>query len=305
MTSPVFIEPKLSVVVAAWNNADSLRNCLASLLARDDEDDSAEVIVASNFGVEEADEVRNSFPEVTYLWLPECTTVPELRAAGIRVANGKVVALLEDHCTPDKYWRREILKAHAQHAHASIGGAIENVSQDGLVSWAVYFYDYGRYMPPCQEGKAAALSGLNVSYKRAALEGVKDSFRDGFFETFVNERLKRDGHFLYLRPEAVVYHHKTYRMREALVQCYHLARSFGARRVAGAAPARRAVFAVAAIGLPVLLPMRIVLTVASKGRHVKELLLSLSHLVTLMAGWSLGEFCGYLAGEGTSGANWK
>ncbi len=297
-------EPELSVVVAAWNDAASLCACLASL-SRYLDDAETEVIVASNFGAAEADAVRQSFPNVAYIWRPESTTVPELRAAGLAVTRGRVVALIEDHCALDENWRDEIVKAHEQQSHASIGGAVENASRDGLLSWAVYFYDYGRYMLPCREGIVPALSGLNVSYKRSALDGVKDSFRDGFFETFVNERLKRQGHLLYLRPSAVVYHRKSYRMGHALTQSYHLARSFGARRVVGFTLPRRAVFAIAALLLPILLPMRIVLTVASKGRHLRKLLLSLPHLVTLMASWSLGEFCGYLAGEGTSGASWR
>ncbi len=301
MTADAGTRLRLSVVIAAWNGAASLRRCLASL-TRQLESGDTEVIVVSNYGA--GQELEEQFPHVRYVRLAEDATVPELRAKGISCARGEVVALLEDHCTFDKRWCAEIKRAH-QLPYPVVGGAVENASRERLLDWAVYFYDYGKYMLPNEAGVVNALSGNNVSYKGEVLREVEDGYRDGFFEAFVHEELQRRGHALYLMPSVIVYHNKNYVLRVALRQCYHLARSFAGRRVVGAPPVRRVAFALASFALPVLLPARIAARTVRKRRHIKELLMSAPHLLLLMSVWSFGEFCGYSRGEGASAREWK
>lgn len=263
-----------------------------------------EIIVASNLGCERNEIIKELFAHVKCVCLPESATVPQLRAAGIALAQGEVIALIEDHCTLDGKWRAEVKRAHKS-SRSIVGGAVENASRKRLLDWAVYFYDYGRFMLPARAGVVPALSGMNISYKRCVLESVEENYREGFFEAFVNEHLKEQGHSLYLQPSMIVYHQKKYRMGDAFSQCYHLARSFAGRRVLNAPRLKRASFIVGSLILPVLLTARIVLTIVGKRRHLKELFLSLPHLSALMASWSFGELCGYLLGEGASGGKWR
>lgn len=293
---------RLSVVIAAWNGEAMLSQCLASLNGQTDPADT-EIIVASNFA-EGTELLRENFPHLRYLSLPAGTTVPELRAAGIRCSRGEVVALLEDNCSVDPNWSSEIRRAH-ESPYAIVGGSVENVSFDTALDWAVYFYDYGKYMIPNQAGEVSTLSGNNVSYKRSVLESVQDRFREGFFETFIHEELKRQGHKLYLLPSAIVYHQKSYEARNALADCYHHARTYAGQRISRAPLGKRLVFISGSLILPILLPARIASTTIKKGRHLKELLRSFPHLVLLMSSWSLGEFCGYLCGEGASARMWR
>ncbi len=303
MTSSSLKTPELSIVVAAWNDITLLRQCLASMQGQAEIADT-EIIVASNFGCERNETIKELFAHVNCICLPESATVPQLRAAGIASAQGEVIALIEDHCTLDEKWCAEVKKAHKS-SQSIVGGAVENASRERLLDWAVYFYDYGRFMLPGKAGVVSSLSGMNISYKRFVLESVGENYREGFFEAFINEQLKEQGHSLYLQPSMIVYHQKKYRMGDALIQCYHLARSFAGRRVLNDPRLKRASFIVGSLMLPVLLPARIVLTIAEKRRHLKELFLSLPHLVTLMASWSFGELCGYLLGEGASGGKWR
>lgn len=302
MTETPANSTRLSVVVAAWNGGAMLSQCLASLNGQTDAADT-EIIVASNFA-EGTELLREKFPRVRHLSLPAGTTVPELRAAGIRCSTGEVVALLEDNCSVDSNWYSEIRRAH-ESPYAIVGGSVENVSFDTALDWAVYFYDYGKYMIPNQAGEVSTLSGNNVSYKRSVLESVQDKFREGFFETFIHEELKRQGHKLYLVPPAIVYHQKSYEARNALADCYHHARSFAGKRILAAPLWQRLVFVFGSFVLPILLPVRIASRIIKKDRHLKELFLSFPYIVLLMSSWSLGEFCGYSFGEGASAKVWK
>lgn len=293
---------RLSIVIAAWNGISSLRECLSSLESQI-ETAETEVIVVSNFesGISE---IKLEFPFAGYFVLSPETNVPQLRTRGVFESRGAVIALIEDLCTVDCNWVREIEKAHNL-PYVAVGGAVENTDGQNPLDWAVYFYDYGKYMPPNRAGVTDTLSGMNVSYKRETLERVRQTYETGFFETFTNEELKRRGRELYLAPSAIVYHNKNYHLKKTIVQFYHQARSFAARRVANIPFSKRVLFIIASLVLPILLPLRIILRVVDKGHHFKELLKSLPYLTLLTSVWAFGEFCGYLKGAGQSDQYWK
>lgn len=297
------VRPRLSIVIIAFNDISYLKLCLLSLKGREDRLDT-EIIVVSNYyaGVKEI--ISEQFPHIKHLCLSPRTTVPELRRQGIFHARGDIVALVEDHCVFDENWCSEIKKAH-ESSYSVIGGSVENASGKRLLDWAVYFYEYGRYMLPNQAGIVDALSGNNVSYKRSLLEKIENSFKKGFFETFIHWKLKKEGQPLFLVPSVIVYHKKNYNFRGAFIQCYHHGRSFGGMRASNISDLKRIGFVFGSLVLPVLLPSRIVFRIFKKGRHIRELLLSLPYLFLFMAGWSYGEFCGYLFGEGNSSARWR
>ncbi len=291
---------RLSIVIAAWNGSASLERCLRSL---NDEARAAdtEVIVAANF---EPEGIGAQFPFVRWIKMPPGTTVPELRTAGIVCSSGEIVALAEDHCTFGEHWCAELKKAH-ESSHAVIGGMVENASTQRALDWAVYFFDYGKFMPPMRAGVAPSLSGANVSYKRFVLKEVESSFRGGFHEAVTHAEIVKRGHALHLAPAVIVYHHKNYKIRPAMALAYHLARSFAGKRVGGASALRRALFAFGSPALTVLLPARVVTGIIRKRRHLAALARSLPYLLLLTTCWSWGEFRGYLGGEGRSGDQWK
>ena len=292
--------PKLSVVIAAWNGIGAARACLASL-ARQAADCAAEVILAANFP---AAPLEFEYLSVRVLVLEEKATVPMLRAAGVAAARGEIVALTEDHVRFDAGWCRAMLAAH-ELPHAAVGGSIDNTAGGSAVDWAMYFRDYAPFMPSNEAGTVAALSGANVSYKRAALEAVASLLADGFYETSVNEALAQRGVALYLAPAAVVIHDRRYGFAEALARCYHSARSYAARRVRGGPSSRRIVYAIGSLVLPMLLPARTIAVAARKRRHTHELWRALPVLVSVQLAWAAGEIVGYAFGEGDSGARWR
>lgn len=293
----------ISVVIAAWNNASGLRECLRSLETQANEA-GAEVVAVCNYETEISN-LQSEFPFAEYVVLPPETTVPELRSHGIERARGAIVVLTEDFCVFEPEFCRCIIEAH-ESPRTIIGGAIENSANQTALDWAIYFYDYGKYMPPSQARSTDDLSGLNVSYKKEILEQIRESYQNGFHETFINKELTGRGHDLYLLPTAIVCHRKNYAFQKTVVQFYHQARAFAGRRVADLPFSRRLIFAAAAaLILPILLPSRVVLRVISKRRRVKELLMSLPFLIILMSVWAFGEFCGYLKGAGESGRKWR
>src|ERR1700730_2484803 len=170
----MILEPaslKLSVVIAASNDWAALERTLASLRGQAETADT-EVIAVCNFDV--THEVAKQFPLVKCVALASDTSVPELRTRGIYLARGEIIALVEDYCTLDHLWCATIKKAH-ESGHPIAGGSVENRCPDKPLNWAVYFYDYGKYMAPVPAGPAQTLSGMNVTYSRDVLRTVQES----------------------------------------------------------------------------------------------------------------------------------
>lgn len=295
--SPV---PQLSIVIAAWNDPASLAACLSSLEPQIDA--SIEVIAVCNYDCPRPMKRRFAFAQ--FRCEPDAAIVPELRRQGVLLSRGRIIGILEDHCTVDGRWCAEIIKAH-ELPYSIVGGSVENRPDQKALDWAVYFYDYGKYMLPDTARVVTSLSGANVSYKREILEKVKAHFKDGFYEEIVHGELQRRGHSLYLAPSAIVHHNKAYSLSLALAEAFHHARTYGAKRISGAFPSKRLMYVVGSMALPIVLPVRTVVRVLRKGRHRKALGQSLPYLILLLAWWSCGEFSGYVLGEGKSAENWR
>lgn len=293
---------KISIVIAAWNGITHLLECLNSL---DDQTlcDDVEVIVVSNFetGISESE---TQFPAFRHLFLSAESTVPQLRAYGIAQAHGEIVAVSEDFCVFEANWCEEIKKAHRQ-KYAVVGGAVENSAVENALDWAVYFYDYGKYMPPQTAGTANTLSGANVSYKREILESIRESYRDEFFETSIHEGLKHCGEELFFLPSAIIFHNKNYSWEKVVRQFYYQARTFAAMRVSGASFPKRLLLMCFSLLLPIVLTLRVAERTINHKKYLKELIWAMPWLMILMCVWSWGEFCGYLVGEGNSRREWK
>lgn len=292
----------LSVVIAASNGEALLKRCLESLAAQSGADE-VEVIAVTNYALSPqlSDGPLSSL--ATFVEMPAGTTVPLLRSAGIERASGSIVALSEDNCTFEARWAEAIRRAHAE-GHSVVGGAVENSSGSRPLNWAVFFYEYGRYMPPLEEGAASALPGNNLSYAKEILQAVKPLLKEGFYETFLHEVLKEEGQELFMAPAALVYHIKGYRWKEVIPQSYFHGRLYAGKRIAHSSHWKRGLMALGSLLLPALLPLRIAGMVFKKGRHRDKLVLAFPTLVFLMTLWAAGEFLGYIAGPGRSIDKW-
>ncbi len=189
--------------------------------------------------------------------------------------------------------------------HAAVGGPVDNWSDATSLDWAVYLYDYGAFAPPCAAGTTRALSGLNFSCKRAALDRLGGTFEDGLHEATIQAALLGRGDSLYLEPGALVIHRKHYDGPAARRHAFHLARGYAARRVAGAGPLTRLGRFATTLVLPLVLLARVVRQSAGRPRLRRALGPASGWLVVLLVAQSLGEAAGYLGGAGRSAEEWR
>jgi hypothetical protein len=254
-------------------------------------------------------EVAQEFPEADFIDMGLVTTsalvgtheaAHELydrrTAAGLGVARGEIVALLEDYGIPQDDWCHNILEAHKL-PYGVIGGSVDH-SGRGVLNWAVYFIDFGRYQPPLREGPVSYLTDVNVSYKRDLLESVKRVWANSYNEVVVHWALAKRGAVLWLRPQMVVSEDRgDLAFADLARERFAWGRLFGAVRAREMTQPRRALYIILGPALPLLLLARMTRAVFGRSNAWSPFLIAFPVTVVLTLIWSIGELFGYVTGR--------
>jgi hypothetical protein len=299
--------PSLSVVVGLISGRpDDLRRCLGALARQTVA--PAEVLVPYDDACAAVTALQAEFPHVRFIRAEGLDTTAAragasrehhdtLRTIGLRAARSDFIALTEDHAHAAPNWCAGMVDAllHDPDA-AAVGGAVECDSPSAL-NWAVWFCDFGRYQNPLPDGPAVFVSDSNVTYRRSALDRVRDAWQGDYHETAVHEAMVAAGLTLRTTSAVVVWQARTgLRWSTALVERFVWARSFAGTR-AKLAPSRRWVLAALSPLLPAVMTWRVVQITRVRGRHTSRLVGVLPHVVVLQSAWAVGELVGYLTAD--------
>lgn len=299
MTSSEGPRPEISVVIASVNGLPYPLDCLEALAAQEG-GPPAEVVLADCTGPATVAMVRERFPDVRILEFTERKSVPWLRAAGIRAARGRLVAVTEDHCVPRPDWCRRLVDVQRRSGWAAVGGGVVNDSTRRVVDWAVFFCEYSQHMAPVPSGVSEFIPGMNVVYDMEVLAPMLPAFEEGLWENFLHDRLRDGGFVLGMDADIVVGHKKHFTIPMFLSERFHYSRSFAGMRVAGAPLKTRLAWAGASFLLPPLLVARLTRNVVRRRRHLGWYLRSFPLVVLFSVMWAIGELAGYLTGPGDS-----
>ena len=298
-------DPLLSVVVTIVDGGLVLRECLAALVEQQNAP-RLEIIVPFDASVAaEVERMQPEFPGVTFLSIGPLTPGRPIetaagqhelydrrRSAGLRAATGDLIAILEDRGVPTPGWAAAVVRLHAQ-PYGVIGGAIEGARR-GLLNWAFYVCDFGRYGLPFTSGPAEWVSDVNVSYKRRVVEATRELWNERFREPVVHWALLERGEILYLSSEIVVEHRRPEAPLSVLIpERFHWGRLFGHIRAVHVGVGRRLAYAALWPVLPAMLFVRHGRTQLRKGnfgRFVK----AAPAVAVLLVAWTAGEVWGYL-----------
>lgn len=284
--------PDLSVVVAAFSDEGSLRRCLDSLRVGAP---TAEVIVVLNREATSVARTTAEFPEARFIFRPDVESVFRLRSLGVPMARGRVVALIEGHCTVCPEWSATVLAAHHA-ARRVVGGPIDNGRIDRVYDWALYFCEYSEYMPPRAEGATPALLGPNVTYDREALWQCRPTWGEVFYDNEINDALREQGYQLYMAPRACVYSHLTMTLLQAMFHLYSGGRRFGGYRKSRSSAWQRVFWVLVSPLVPGVLFWRIGCRVASRRpERLLTFILGIPFVACLLLAWAIGEAVGYVA----------
>lgn len=301
--------PRLSIVITTVSGAAHLDDCLLALYAQQEHDSGAdEIIVPYDRHDDSIAALAVRHPAVIFHPLELAVSGPrglchehfdQLRATGLALAHGEIVALLEDHERPHPRWCRTLLEKLAA-GHAAVGGAVENDINRAL-NHATWFLDFGRYQNPLPEGPSRFLTDVNIAYRRSALEHIRTVWEHGFNEPDVHGRLLADGETLWMSPEMIVYQHRSgLTLKQVMRERFVWGRYFAGNRVRGRSTASRLLFSLATLAVPGIILLKKTRDVLQKKRLRLTFLLVLPYLLLLTLGWSAGELTGYLSGRASN-----
>src|SRR5689334_9392542 len=103
-----------------------------------------------------------------YVSRPDVSGWGAARSAGVRAANGEVVAFIEDHCFPEPEWASILIKEH-RNGWGAVGYAFKSGNPESFVARASLLGRYGDFVHPAHRRQALLVGGNNVSYKRDLL----------------------------------------------------------------------------------------------------------------------------------------
>ncbi len=296
----------LSVVVTIVDGGQVLRDFLDALIGQVD-GPSIEILLPYDSSIPEIAELKPAYPQVRFLGMGFVDTVrptttaagqhelyDKRRAAGLKAATGSTLwAILEDRAPPRSNWAKTMKLLHEELPYGAIGGAIECAPGD-LLNWAFYACDFSRYALPFESGTRDWISDVNVCYKRATIESVREIWNERFNEAKVHWTLTERGEKLFLTNEAIVDYKTPYQsLAGVLPERFHWGRLFGQVRAKHVSEPQRLVFVLAGPLIAMKLFVRHGMTQAKKG-HLGQFVRASPKMLPLLSAWTAGEVWGYI-----------
>lgn len=202
--------PRVSVVVASYNAAHTLADCLDSLLHLDYPD--YEILVIDDGSTDDTPGLTAGYPQVRTLRHKVNLGLSTARNLGIRAATGDVIAFTDADCRVDRDWLRYLVAGlNADPGLAGIGGPNLLPPDDSAVAAAVMASPGGPAHVMLDERRAEHLPGCNFAFWKWALEaigGFDPVFRRAGDDVDVCWRLQRRGWGLGFSAPAFVWHHR-------------------------------------------------------------------------------------------------
>ncbi len=210
----------ITVIIPTWNARELLKSCLDALAGQTYSD--TETLLADDGSTDgSADYVRREFPRVRVVALPVNRGFAAAVNAGLRVARGEYVALLNNDVQPDPRWLGEMLGALAKDEGLGfVGPKILNLRHRAMVEAAGGVLlrngearDRGRGAPDGPEFEApravAWVTGAACLFRRAVFDrvGLLDESLGSMWEDVdICLRAQLCGFRGLYVPSAVVYH---------------------------------------------------------------------------------------------------
>jgi glycosyltransferase involved in cell wall biosynthesis len=166
---PLPEKKKVSVVVATYNGARTLKACLESLAQLNYGD--YEVIVVDDGSTDSTAEVAKSFSRIRYI-RQENRGLSAARNAGIAAATGDIVAFTDDDCRADEDWLYYLVGDLLRGGYVGIGGYNFLPPEDSYVAAAVAASPGGPAHVLLTDRIAEHIPGCNMAYHKWALDEI-------------------------------------------------------------------------------------------------------------------------------------
>ncbi|MBB4659125.1 hypothetical protein [Parvularcula dongshanensis] len=110
---------------------------------------------------------------VSVVSVPDDAGYAEAAAAGLRAAQGDLIALLDDYAFPAVDWAEAVI-SHRLARFGALGSAYVNANPRSPHSWSHMLIEYGRWRDGLAGGEVDALPSRNLVFRRDVLASMQD-----------------------------------------------------------------------------------------------------------------------------------
>ncbi len=165
----------LSVVVVTPTDYGQIRAVIEALAAQTIAARIELVIIAPHDGVRApAGPILGAFHSHRIIAVGPIPNVDVAVARGLLEGTAPIIATIEDHAFPDPDWAERLLEVWDDTC-AGVGPAVTNGNPDSGLSWTNLMIAYGAWAEDRPEGPHDAAPIHNGSFRRAALEPLRDA----------------------------------------------------------------------------------------------------------------------------------
>ena len=200
--------PKVSVVVATYNGARTLKACLDSLTRLNYPD--YEVIVVDDGSTDATPEIAQRYPHFHYLRQSN-HGLSVARNSGIAASRGEIIAFTDSDCRADEDWLNYLVADMLEHGFQGIGGHNFLPADDSWIAAAVMASPGGPAHVMLTDREAEHVPGCNMAFYKWVLEdlgGFDAVFRRAGDDVDVCWRLIERGHRIGFSAAGFVWHYR-------------------------------------------------------------------------------------------------
>ncbi len=196
--------PKVSIIVAAYNNEQTIEECLKSILALDYPAGYVEVIVMDGASKDETVKKAQQYPvKVVSIRL----NAPAAYNYATKIAQHPVLGFIDSDAKVEQRWLKKLVPRLDEPQVAGVSGSIETWNTQNPWAKSIGYELKNRYS---RIGKyTSRIATMNLLLKKAVIEeaGGWDENLPSQYDTDLGYRVSAKGYKIAYEPSAVCYHY--------------------------------------------------------------------------------------------------
>ena len=196
--------PKVSIIVAAYNNQDTIGECLTSILAQNYPSDHFEVIVMDGGSKDNTVKIAEAFPVKVFSIPLNC---PAAYNYALKIAQHPILGFIDSDAKVEADWLRKLVPHLAESNVAGVSGTIETWNNTNTWAKSIGYELKNRYQ---RIGKyTGRIATMNLLMKRPVIEeaGGWDESLASQYDTDLGYRISAKGYKIAYEPSAVCWHY--------------------------------------------------------------------------------------------------
>jgi cellulose synthase/poly-beta-1,6-N-acetylglucosamine synthase-like glycosyltransferase len=196
--------PKVSIIVASYNNEDTIEECLKAILTQNYPKDNFEVIVMDGGSKDATVAIAQKLPVKVFSIPINC---PAAYNYAMKIAQYPILGYIDSDAKVEEDWLRKVVSRLDEPKVAGVSGSIETWNADNPWAKSIGYELKNRYR---RIGKyTGRIATMNLLLKRNVIEeaGGWDEKLASQYDTDFGFRISALGYKIAYEPSAVCYHY--------------------------------------------------------------------------------------------------